>query len=210
VGNPFKRMFRKRRYGEDIVIVSGLPRSGTSMMMKMLEAGGLEIMTDGVREADVDNPKGYYEYERVKDLEKETDKSYIREARGKVLKVISFLIKELPEDNFYRVIFLMRDLDEVIASQNKMLDHRGEDNPVRDQKAKDLYQKHLINVRMVMQDRPNFECLEVPYRGALDDPRTTAARVNEFLGNRLDRAKMAEVVDRQLYRNRKENLADSK
>jgi hypothetical protein len=146
----------------------------------------------------------------VKDLEKETDKSYIREARGKVLKVISFLIKELPADNFYRVIFMMRDLDEVIASQNKMLDHRGEDNPVRDQKAKDLYRKHLINIRMVMQERPNFECLEVQYRGSLDDPRTTAARVNHFVGNRLDTGKMAEVVDRQLYRNRKENLAEQR
>ena len=116
---------RRRRYGEPIVIVSGLPRSGTSMMMKMLEAGGVPIMTDAIRTADVDNPKGYYEYERVKELEKETDKRYVREGRGKALKVISFLLKELPDDNFYRVVFMRRDLGEVISSQNKMLDRRG-------------------------------------------------------------------------------------
>ena len=69
-------VLRKRKYGEPIVIVSGLPRSGTSMMMKMLEAGGLAPMTDSIREADIDNPKGYYEYERVKDLENEKDKSF--------------------------------------------------------------------------------------------------------------------------------------
>jgi hypothetical protein len=104
--------------------MSGLPRSGTSMMMKMLDAAGLPIVTDAIRTADIDNPKGYYELERVKDLEKETDKSYIRDARGKVLKVISFLIKDLPDDNQYRIIFMRRDLNEVIASQNKMIAHR--------------------------------------------------------------------------------------
>ena len=119
---------RRRKYGEPVVVVSGLPRSGTSMMMKMLAAGGVSVMTDAVRKADVDNPKGYYEYERVKDLEKETDKSYVREARGKALKVISFLLKDLPDDNFYQVIFMRRHLDEVIASQNKMLDRRGEES----------------------------------------------------------------------------------
>src|SRR3990172_7400630 len=92
--------------GEPIVVVSGLPRSGTSMMMKMLEAGGMPILTDGERSADIDNPKGYFELERIKNLERETDKSYLRAARGKALKVISFLIKELPDDNDYRVIFM--------------------------------------------------------------------------------------------------------
>src|SRR4026207_1213461 len=125
---------RRRKYGEPIVIVSGLPRSGTSMMMKMLEAGGLTVMTDAIRQADIDNPRAYCECERVKNLEKETDKSYVREARGKVLKVISFLLKDLPDDNYYRVIFMRRHLDEVIASQNKMLDRRGED-AIQDQET---------------------------------------------------------------------------
>lgn len=131
----FLSRFFKADLGEPIVIVSGLPRSGTSMMMKMLEAGGVPIMTDAVRTADIDNPKGYYEYERVKDLEKETDKSYIREGRGKALKVISWLLKDLPDDNRYRIIFMRRDLGEVIASQNKMLKHRGEAGAGGDRKS---------------------------------------------------------------------------
>src|SRR5262247_2722612 len=102
---------RRRRYGEPIVVVSGLPRSGTSMMMKMLESGGLPILSDGERKPDVDNPNGYYEVERIKRLEHETDKSWLRDARGKVVKVISFLVKDLPDDNFYQVLFLRRDLD---------------------------------------------------------------------------------------------------
>ena len=110
-----RTLFGHRAQGEPIVVVSGLPRSGTSMMMAMIEAAGLPVMTDQQREADIDNPKGYFEYERIKDLEKETDKSYVREGRGKVLKVISFLIKDLPDDNDYRVIFMRRDLGEVLG-----------------------------------------------------------------------------------------------
>jgi hypothetical protein len=197
------RWLRGRKYGADVVVVSGLPRSGTSMMMKMLEAGGLPIVTDGVRTADEDNPKGYYELERVKDLENEQDKSYIRDARGKVIKVISFLLKELPDDCFYRVIFMRRDLGEVVASQNKMLDRRGEDNPVRDEKAIDLYARHLISTRLFTEESPCFELLEVDYTGALGDPEGVAAQVNAFLGGKLDAQKMAEAVDPSLYRNRR-------
>ena len=109
-----RRRLSRRNAGEPIVVVSGLPRSGTSMMMRMLEAGGVPILSDGAREADIDNPKGYYELERIKHLEKETDKSYLREGRGKAVKAISFLIKDLPDENDYRVIFMRRDLDEVL------------------------------------------------------------------------------------------------
>lgn len=206
--NFLKRWMRKRKYGEPIVIVSGLPRSGTSMMMKMLEAGGLAPMTDNVREADVDNPKGYYEYERVKDLENEKDKSYIREGRGKVLKVISFLLKFLPEENAYKVIFMARDLDEVIASQNKMLHHREEANPIRDAEAKELYGRHLINVKVHCQIKDNFEYLEIPYRQALNEPEKIVRAVNEFCGGTLDAVAMGKIVDKNLYRNRKEDLND--
>jgi len=194
---------RRRKYGEPIVIVSGLPRSGTSMMMKMLEAGGLSVMTDAIRQADIDNPKGYYEYERVKNLEKETDKSYVREARGKVLKVISFLLKDLPDDNYYRVIFMRRHLDEVIASQNKMLDRRGED-AIQDQETMaEAYRNHLAAVKILIRKRPNLEMLEFRYDEAVKDPRQAGHAVNAFLGGRLDEAAMTTVIDGELYRNRK-------
>ena len=207
MANPVTRIWRRLKYGPEIIVVSGLPRSGTSMMMKMLEAGGLQLMSDGIRTADEDNPKGYYEVERVKDLEQEQDKTWIREARGKVLKVISFLLKELPDDSFYRVIFMRRDLSEVVASQNKMLDHRGEENPVRDEKAMDLYKKHMISTRVFTSMSPCFEVLEVNYSDILQQPQVLAERVSRFLGTRLDTKQMAAAVDPDLYRNRAENIA---
>jgi hypothetical protein len=196
-------LLRRWKYGEPVTIVSGLPRSGTSMMMKMLEAGGLTVMTDAIRQADVDNPKGYYEYERVKDLEKETDKSYVREARGKVLKVISFLLKELPHDNFYRVVFMRRHLDEVIDSQNRMLDRRGEEAIDDRDTMAEAYRNHLAAVKILVRRRPNMAMLEFRYDEAVKDPAQAARVVNEFLGGRLDEAAMAAVVDGELYRNRK-------
>ncbi len=200
--NPLAIWLRRWRYGDEIIVVSGLPRSGTSMMMKMLEAGGLTIMTDGVREADEDNPRGYYELERVKHLEKEPDRSWVAEAKGKVLKVISHLLKELPDDCFYRVIFMRRDLVEVVASQNKMLERRGEENPIEDARVTELYRKHIIHAKVMMRVRPNFELLEIEYRNALADPARLAARVNDFLGASLDLARMSGAVDPNLYRNR--------
>src|SRR5262245_10966473 len=193
---------RKRKYGEPIVIVSGLPRSGTSMMMKMLEAGGLSVLTDSIRQADIDNPKGYYEYERVKNLEKETDKSYVREARGKVLKVISFLLKDLPDDNFYRVVFMRRHLDEVIASQNKMLDRRGEDSIEDRETMAEAYRNHLAAVKILIRKRPNLEMLEFRYDEAVKNPKEAARAVNAFLGGKLDEGAMSAVIDGELYRNR--------
>jgi hypothetical protein len=190
--------------GEPIIVVSGLPRSGTSMMMKMLEQGGVPIMTDGQREADVDNPKGYYEYERIKDLERESDKSYLRESRGKALKVISFLIKDLPDDNDYRVIFMRRDLDEVLASQDKMIDRLGSSDAAADSEAmKEAYRNDIVRTRLLCRKKSNFELIEVSYRETVEDPRRTVDRVNEFLEGRLDVAAMGEAVDAQLYRNRR-------
>jgi hypothetical protein len=197
-----KRAFGKPQ-GEPIVVVSGLPRSGTSMLMKMLDAGGMEIMTDSERVADIDNPKGYFEYERVKDLERETDKSYIREGRGKVLKVISFLIKDLPDDNDYRVIFMRRHLDEVIASQNKMIQRLGtEDSTAAEEAMKEAYRNDIVRTRLLCKKRPNFELIEVHYKNTIEDPAATAKRVNAFVGGHLDEAAMREAVDSNLYRNR--------
>lgn len=202
MANPLGDLLRRLRYGEAIVVVSGLPRSGTSMMMRMLESGGLEILTDGLRRADDDNPRGYYEYERVKALETEADKSWVMDARGKVVKVISHLLRELPESCFYHVIFMQRDLDEVLASQNTMLSRRGEENPIEDARARELYRKHLIHVRMQLREARNFDLLEVSYREAVASPALAAERVVRFLGGGLDLAAMSAAVDPSLYRNR--------
>lgn len=205
--NPIRRLLRKRRYGEEIVIVSGLPRSGTSMMMKMLEAGGLKVMTDAIRAADEDNPRGYFEDERVKDLEKAEDKAWLQDARGKVLKVISYLLKDLPPDNFYRVILMRRDIDEVLASQAKMLVRRNEADETDNETMRNLYLGDLARVRVLAKRAPNIEMVEVKYREALEQPAAVARAVNAFLDHRLDEQAMASVIDPELYRNRKEKLA---
>src|SRR5262245_44885322 len=139
--------FRRLRRGAPIVVVSGLPRSGTSMAMKMLEAGGVPIVTDGIRTADESNPKGDYEFERGKELEKNGDPAWLRDARGKAVKIISFLLTYLPDGYDYQVVFMNRDVDEVLASQNKMLVARGETgDPVDDEKMREVYRKHLEKV----------------------------------------------------------------
>ncbi len=172
------------------------------MAMKMLQAGGLDVFTDGERTADEDNPRGYYEDERVKDLGKMADKTWVRASRGRAIKVISYLLKDLPDDNFYQVVFMRRDLQEVCASQNKMLDRRGEDNESSDEKMIELYRDHLWRVNWMFRTKRNYARLEIPYREAVQDPQTQAERMREFLGVELDVEKMVGVVDTNLYRNR--------
>ena len=198
-----QRFLRRSRFGAPVVVVSGLPRSGTSMMMKMLGAAGLELATDEIRSADEDNPKGYFELEKVKELDKTKDKNWVAEYRGKVLKVISFLLRDLPDDSAYKVIFMRRSLDEVIASQNKMLDRRGETRGGDDEKMIGLYKTHLRKIEFLLRERKNFESLDVDYKQALERPREHAERVSRFLGMPLDVGRMAEVVDPDLYRNRR-------
>jgi hypothetical protein len=192
------------RYGEPVVVVSGLPRSGTSMMMRMLDAGGARVVTDHVREADEDNPRGYFEVEQVKDLEQSEDRGWLKDCRGAVIKIISFLLKNLPEDNQYKVIFMKRHLDEVVASQNKMLVRRGEaTDESNDEATKKRYAIHLKKVAFFMEEAPNFRSLEVDYKEVLEDPRRNARRVKRFLGLDLDLDSMVRAVDPQLYRNRR-------
>jgi hypothetical protein len=172
--------------------------------MSMLEAAHLPILTDNVREADEDNPQGYFEFEKVKGLATTEDKSWLKDARGMAVKVISHLLKDLPDENYYRILFARRNLQEIIKSQNIMLERQAEANPVEDAKAIELYRKHIVNVRFLVRRKPNLEMLELAYADALDDPRTMAERMNRFLGGNLDTSAMAAVVDERLYRNRKE------
>ncbi len=195
------RWLRRFRYGAPIVVVSGLPRSGTSMMMRMLEAGGVRPLEDGIRAADISNPKGYFEFEPVKDLEAARgDVPWLPEARGKAVKIISFLLTWLPEDFNYQVIFMQRDLDEVLASQQQMLTRRGEAAGAGT--SREVFAAHLAQVDRFMAARPCFETLHVPYREAVASPEATAAAVARFLGRSMDTAAMARAVEASLYRNR--------
>jgi len=185
-----------------VIIVSGLPRSGTSMLMKMLEAGGLVPLTDEIRMADEDNPKGYYEFERVKKLE--TDRDWLPEAKGKVVKIISMLLRHLPPDYSYKVVFSRRHIPEVLASQKQMLIRRGEPtDKVPDNEMARMYEKHLSQTETWLSSQPAFDVLYVNHHDTLKDPVRTGKKINKFIGGHLDVNKMARVVDTTLYRQRK-------
>ena len=196
-------LVRRLRFGAPIVVVSGLPRSGTSMMMRMLEAGGVELLQDGVRAADDSNPKGYFEYEPVKGLDKAGDASWLPGAHGKAVKIISFLLTWLPEDHNYQVIFMHRHPDEIALSQHAMLRARGEAVADGDaERSREVFRAHLAQVERFMAGRACFRVLPVAYHEVIAAPDAAAAQVALFLGRRLDTAAMARSVEQQLYRNR--------
>lgn len=187
---------------EPIVIVSGLPRSGTSLMMKMVEAGGIPVLIDGIRTADTDNPKGYYEFERVKELDK-GDTAWLPDAQGKVVKVISALLNYLPSEHTYKVIFMRRNIPEVLASQQKMLVHREEDvEAVSDEELTMMYQKHLASIERWLAEQPNVSTLYIHYNALMSEPSDQVRSLNQFLGGSLNVDAMNTVIDPSLYRNR--------
>jgi hypothetical protein len=168
----------------------------------MLHQGGLEPMTDGIRQSDEDNPRGYYEVERVKGLKKQQDKSWLATAQGRAIKVVSSLLKDLPSNFRYDVIFMDRNLDEVIASQNKMIVRRGATPASDDLQMRQLYEQHLQSVKGWIARQKNFRWLEVSYNHTVQHAAGEAERVKTFLGLPLDVAKMEEAVEKELYRNR--------
>jgi hypothetical protein len=169
-------------------------------MMKMLEAGGMPVLVDNLREADVDNPRGYYEFEPVKQTK--ADSSWIEPALGKAVKMVYLLLLDLPSDFEYRVLFMRRHLDEVLASQKTMLERLGKSSPLDDAKMSALFRDQLARFDTWVKDQPHFHRLDVSYNTMVTDPAPLAREVNTFLGGGLDVDAMASVVDPSLYRNR--------
>jgi hypothetical protein len=199
----FTRLFGRSKSNNVVTIVSGLPRSGTSMMMKMLEAGGVPPLTDEIRTADKDNPKGYYEFERVKKMP-DGDKAWMAEARGKSVKVISALLEHLPPEYSYKVIFMRRDMNEILASQKKMLIRQGKPtDKVSDEDLAKMYEKHLAKVQAWLTSQPNVSMLDVDYNLLLENPRPYLERIRNFLGVDLSIERMGNVIDPALYRQRR-------
>src|SRR5579884_1605565 len=185
-----------------ITIVSGLPRSGTSLMMQMLVAGGLPALADGLRPPDEDNPRGYYEFERVKQVEKDT--AWLAEAQGKVVKMVYRLLYDLPADYTYRVVFMKRPLEEVIASQEVMLQRHGKASDQLDAaRLRAIYQKQRQEVLDWLAAQPTFGLLVVEYQDVLRQPEQVIGELNGFLGGELDTAAMLQVPDWSLYRQRR-------
>ncbi len=184
-----------------VTIVSGLPRSGTSLMMQMLHSGGLPALTDHVRERDEDNPRGYYELEAVKRTGR--DASWLDDAAGRVAKLVHVLLYDLPAQRSYRVVFMKRDLNEVVRSQGVMLQRRGAQGAnLSDAQLVAAYESQLAKVERWLDERPNFQVEYVSYNELLADPVPVVTTVNRFLGGGLDEAAMLASVDPSLYRQR--------
>jgi len=188
----------KRDY---IIIVSGLPRSGTSMMMNAIQAGGIEPLVDQIRKADEDNPKGYYEFEPVKKTKE--DPTWLDDATGKVVKMVYRLLFDLPDNYWYKVVFMQRDLNEVLSSQSKMLERSG--RPVGsapDEQMQVLFTAELNKCKKWLAEQPNFKVQHIDHREMINNGPAQSQKVNDFLDGGLNEEAMAAVVDPDLYRNR--------
>ncbi len=199
--NFFKR-FTSSAQSPPVIVVSGLPRSGTSMMMKMLQKAGIPLLTDGLRTADEDNPKGYYEYEPVKSLAK-SNFSWLPDAQGKAVKIISSLLMKLPETYCYKTIFMKRDIQEVLASQKRMLIRRNEPtDKITDQELTILFEKHLTKTYAWMEHHPKMTFTTVAYSSLMKDPEPQLEKICRLLDQKLDLSSMIDVIDPSLYRQR--------
>jgi len=192
--------------GDTVVIVSGLPRSGTSMVMQMLAAGGLPVLTDGQRPADADNPRGYFEYEPVKRLHEGGD--WLREARGKGVKIVAPLLHHLPAGHDYRIVFVERNLEEVLSSQKQMLLRRGEkleDVEKWQSRSKEEYGRQVQKLKTSLPRWPRTHVLWLNHADVLQDPRAAGESLNRFLGGRLAVDAMSAEVKPSLHRQRVAN-----
>jgi hypothetical protein len=198
-----KKLFSRSKPIEEqkIIVVSGLPRSGTSMMMKMLAEGGLLLVTDSIRQADEDNPNGYFEIEKSKAL-KDGNVQWLYSAHGKVVKVISYLLEFLPDDLTYDIIFMERRIDEILASQKKMLYHRNEQPSVLDDDLALQFREHIRGVKYWIAGKPNMRVIYVDYNKMLKNPELMCASLTEFLKLPLNIQTMQAVPNQSLYRNR--------
>jgi hypothetical protein len=184
-----------------ITIVSGLPRSGTSLMMQMLAAGGMPVLTDQIRAPDEDNPRGYLEFERVKQIKQ--DNSWLADAQGKAVKMVHLLLTDLPRQYDYRVIFMRRRLDEVLASQRKMLARGGKQGAgVPESTLARTFEQQVAKVMQWLGQQPNVKTQEVWYHDVIASPAAIVHSVNSFLDGTMDESAMGAAIDPALYRNR--------
>ena len=184
-----------------VTVVSGLPRSGTSMMMRMLEAGGISPVVDGERKANADNPMGYYEFEPVKALKE--DSSWVADSTGQAVKVIYKLVYDLPNNVPYRIVFMQRDIEEVLSSQEKMMRRDGLDpDTIGRDLLYNLFQTDVMDFRRWAEVQGNIRIMYADYRRMIDEPEEMSRHIAEFLEQDLDIQAMASVVDPDLYRNR--------
>jgi len=190
---------------ESVIIVSGLPRSGTSMMMKMLKLVGIPVLEDGIRKLDENNPQGYYEYELVKKLKQ--NNKWLNDAKGFAVKIVATLLQYLPERIHYKIIFMERDINEIISSQRKMLtrmkNEENVENVQDDSIMKKIYTQHLEDVKLYVNNNKNMDVLYISYNEILINPYKEGEKISKFFGGYLNVSEMIAAVDINLYRERK-------
>lgn len=197
ITNPFKKQRNK------IVVVSGLPRSGTSMMMQVLQAGGIDALSDNIRIADDNNVKGYHELECVKGLVR-GNTSFLKSANGKAIKIVSNLLKHIPADFDYKVIFMRRNLDSILASQSKMLQNLEQaHNPDQDAELRKLYSSHISNLHLWLRSQSNIDVLELDYDDTLDTPKDSLLKLEKFLPYSLNKTLMELSIDKNMNHHRR-------
>ena len=199
--NIFGGKTTQRKDDKKIIVVSGLPRSGTSMMMKMLEEGGIPILTDAIRGADDDNPNGYYEFELVKKLP-EGQNQWLADANHKVVKIVSALLEHLPVNYRYKIIFMEREPREILASQQKMLANRNEKSEINDTEMQEQFQKHLAAIKYWLARQPHMDVMYIDYNKMISKPENYCQAIADFIAIPVDVSKMLAVPNERLYRNR--------
>ena len=171
------------------------------MMMQMLEAGGMAIVTDHIKKPDEDNPRGYYEYEKVKEIRE--DASWLKNCNGKVIKMVSALLYYLPKGKKYKVIFMVRDMEEMFESQEAMLQRLGgEGVDINYEEMIEKLEKHLLDVKDWVARQRNIEVTYIDYNEVIQNPQRKASLVSQFLKGQVNVEKMSTVVDKSLYRKR--------
>lgn len=195
-------MFNISRTPKPVIVVSGLPRTGTSLMMTMLKAGGIPPATDGIRQADEDNPLGYYELEAVKSLA-EGNIQWLTETVGKAVKIVTAHLPHLPQGHDYKIIIMERLMPEVMASQRILSERRGKNQEAVDEVSlADQYRQHLEQTFQWMENAKNVDFIRVSYNQLVANPSPLIEKVNDFLGGSLDTKSMMTVIDPSLYRQR--------
>ena len=191
----------------EIILVSGLPRSGTSLMMEMLQAGGIPIVTDNFRAADDDNPLGYYEFERVKRIPT-GDTAWLSQESGKAVKIIAPILTYLPDIYLYKVVFMKRDMEEVLASQREMLKRRNQDHQLdKEEKIRDVFHQNQRSVIKFMKEHDNFSFTLCDYNELLRDPIPCIQKIMRFLDLRVDQEQLVKIINPNLYRQRLKNIS---
>ncbi|KAA3617743.1 MAG: sulfotransferase family protein [Calditrichaeota bacterium] len=187
-----------------ITIVSGLPRSGTSMMMKVLQKGGMTLVYDDLRVADNDNPNGYFEYAKVKNLKE--DNSWLFDAQGQAIKILFNFLYFLPQKYKFKIIFMQRNMQEILASQNKMLLRSGKSIGQDNRQFEILFNSEIIKCKDWLKNQKNIDTINVSYNQIMETPFPICQSINNFLEKSLNLDGMVNAIDKSLYRNKSDKL----